>query len=196
MISFRKYGSILLGAGILAFGIYNIHARCEISEGGVLGISLLLYHWLGISPGISNPVMDCIAILIGARLLQRGFLRDSLAASASYALCYGILERFPPLLPDLSELPAAAAAAGGLFVGVGTALIVRQGCAAGADDSLALIVHRKTGLKIAVFYLLLDSAVLLLSLSYIPVMRIGWSLLSVLVSSAVIAVLCRRSDRT
>ena len=188
----KKYGSIILGAGVLAFGLYNVHARCAISEGGVLGLSLLLYHWLGISPGISNLVMDLMAITAGTIVLKSTFLWDSIIASVCYTLWYELFEAFPPLLPDLSAWPIAAAAAGGVFVGVGTSLIVRHGCAAGADDSLALIVEARTRMKLSTFYVVSDFAVLLLSLSYIPLGRIIWSMLSVLVSSGMIELLRRR----
>lgn len=185
----RKYGSIAFGAGILAFGLYNIHARCSISEGGVLGVSLLLYRWFGISPGISGLVMDAAAITAGTVLLKKTFLFDSIAASVCYAVWYSLFEAFPPLLPDLSAWPLAAAVAGGLFVGVGTGLIVRHGCAAGADDSLALIAEARAGMRISVFYAVSDLTVLALSLSYIPFCGIGWSALGVLVSSGVIELL-------
>ena len=190
----RKYGSIVLGAGVLAFGLYNVHARCAISEGGVLGVSLLLLRWFGISPGISNLVMDLMAITAGTIVLKSTFLWDSIVASLCYTLWYALFEAFPPLLPDLAAWPAAAALAGGVFVGVGTSLIVRYGCAAGADDSLALIVQAKTRMKLSVFYVLSDFTVLLLSLTYIPAQRIVWSMLSVLVSSGMIELLRRRED--
>ena len=44
------YGIILLGSGILSFGLYNIHERTNVTEGGVLGMTLLLQHWFGFSP--------------------------------------------------------------------------------------------------------------------------------------------------
>ena len=34
------YGIILLGSGILSFGLYNIHERTGVTEGGVLGMTL------------------------------------------------------------------------------------------------------------------------------------------------------------
>ncbi|MCE5196330.1 MAG: hypothetical protein LLG09_04275 [Negativicutes bacterium] len=35
---------ILLGAATTSFGIYNIHARCGIAEGGSVGLALLTYQ--------------------------------------------------------------------------------------------------------------------------------------------------------
>ena len=36
------YLIIVLGACILSFGLYNIHERTGVTEGGVLGMTLLL----------------------------------------------------------------------------------------------------------------------------------------------------------
>ena len=193
MTHLRKYASIIAGAGILAFGLYNVHARCNLSEGGVLGLSLLLLHWLRVSPGISNLLLDAAAILAGAIVLKKSFLWDSIAASVCYTLWYILFESFPPILPDLSAWPWMAAIAGGLFVGVGTSLIVRYGCAAGADDSLALIVQAKTQIRLSFFYVISDFTVLTLSLTYIPFSRIVWSMLSVVISSFIIELL-RKKD--
>ena len=48
----------LLGSAILAFGLYNIHAFSGVTEGGQLGLSLLLQHWFHISPAITELVLD------------------------------------------------------------------------------------------------------------------------------------------
>ena len=37
-----------------AFGMYNIHALADVTEGGVFGLTLLLGHWFGLSPAISG----------------------------------------------------------------------------------------------------------------------------------------------
>ena len=195
MMNMKKYGSIIMGSAILAFGIFNIHARCDISEGGVLGLSLLLYRWFGISPGLSCLLMDCVAMAAGTMLLRSGFLWDSILSAVVYAVWYALFEQTGPMLPDLTAHPLAAAIAGGLFVGVGTALIVRYGCAAGADDTLALIAHAKAGIPLGAFYILSDVTVLGLSLTYIPLQRIAWSLLTVMVSSGIIGILCREQNR-
>ena len=40
------------------------------------------------------------------------------------------------MLPDLSAYPLAAALLGGMFVGIGVGIIVRQGGSSGGDDAL------------------------------------------------------------
>lgn len=99
---------------------------------------------------------------------------------------YKIWEQFPPMLPDLSAHPLAAAVAGGLFVGVGVGLIVRQGGSSGGDDALALVISHVTRRRLSSSYLFTDLTVLCLSLSYIPVTRIAFSLVTVTISSFLI----------
>ena len=41
----KKVILCVIGSGILAFGLYNIHALSGVTEGGVLGMTLLLNHW-------------------------------------------------------------------------------------------------------------------------------------------------------
>ena len=35
----------IFGSAFLAFGLYNVHALSGVTEGGVLGLTLLLDHW-------------------------------------------------------------------------------------------------------------------------------------------------------
>lgn len=177
------YGIILLGACILSFGLYNIHERTQVTEGGVLGMTLFLQHWFGISPSITSPIMDIACYLLAWRFLGNTFAKYALTASVAFACSHALWEQFPPLLPDLSAYPAAAALAGALFVGVGVGLVVRIGGACGGDDALALAMSHVSKWPIARCYLLTDLTVLALSLSYIPFSRIVYSLITVTLSS-------------
>ena len=180
------YGIILLGSAILSFGLYNIHERTQVTEGGVLGMTLFLQHWLGLSPAITSPVMDIACYLLAWRFLGNAFARYAVTASLAFAAFHALWERFPPLLPDLSAYPVAAAVVGALFVGVGVGLVVRIGGACGGDDALALTISHLSRWPIARCYLITDLTVLALSLSYIPLSRILCSLITVTLSSFLI----------
>lgn len=181
-----QYGTIFLGAAILSFGLLNIHSQSRISEGGVLGMTLLLQYWFDISPGISGLIMDSICYFIGFKLLGKAFLINALAASASFSLCYNIYSRFDYILPNLEGNPLFAAVLGGVFVGVGVGLIVLKGGASGGDDALALILSKFTKCKLSRAYFATDFVVLLLSASYIPFKNILCSLVTVSISSFMI----------
>lgn len=177
---------VLLGAAIASFGIYNIHRRTGVTEGGVLGLLLLAEHWLGIPSSLCSLLLDLACYALALRSLGWSFLRWSAVATVGMSAFFRLWESFPPMLPDLSAHPLAAALLGGLFVGVGVGIVVRQGGSCGGDDALALVISKATGWRLSRAYLFTDLTVLLLSLSYIPLRRIAFSLVTVTVSSLII----------
>ena len=182
-ITLRRVGLIALGAMIATFGIHNIHQQTGITEGGVIGLMLFVEHWLGISPAFITPVLDLTCYLLAFKYLGGRFIKISALSTLSVSLFYKLWEQFPPMLPDLSAHPLAAAVLGALFVGIGVGIIVRQGGSSGGDDALALTISRVTRWRLARCYLFTDLVVLMLSLSYIPVRRIAFSLVTVTLSS-------------
>lgn len=186
----------LLGSGILSFGLYHIHSFSGITEGGQLGLTLLLQHWFRISPALSGLVINLLCYAIGWKTLGKPFLFYSAVASLGFSLTYWICEQFPPLWPELGSYPLLAALLGSLFVGIGCGLCVRVGGAPSGDDALALSLSRIFKTKIEYIYMIFDVAVLLLSLSYIPARRIGFSLLTVLLSSKLVGFVQRFKRKT
>ena len=73
----KHYALLLVGASILSFGLFNVHSQSGTTEGGVLGMTLLLNHWFGISPSVTGIVMDCTCYLIGWRVLGNSFLKNA-----------------------------------------------------------------------------------------------------------------------
>lgn len=176
----------LLGSGILAFGLYHIHSVSAVTEGGVLGLSLLLDHWLELSPAISGLILNALCYLLGWKLLGKTFLAYSAIAAGGFSVFYRILECFPPLYPQIADHPLLAAVLGACFVGVGVGLCVRMGGAPTGDDALAMSLSAAMKCKIQWVYLISDLSVLALSATYIPWQRLGYSLLTVLLSGQII----------
>ena len=83
-------------------------------------------------------------------------------------------------------MPLLAAVIGAVFVGVGAGVRVRVGGAASGDDALAMSISSLTHMKIERVYLISDLVVLGLSITYIPLRRIGYSLLTVILSGQII----------
>jgi len=185
-LTIKQNTALFLGAMILAFGLFNVHNQSKITEGGVLGMTLLLQHWFGISPAVSEIVLDIICYGLGIRYLGKSFLPCAVLATGSYSLCYAIFEKIGYLLPDLSGMPILAALIGALFVGIGVGMVVRVGGAACGDDALALVLSKTLHIDISKAYLFTDMTVLLLSLSYIPLGNIACSLITVTLSSYII----------
>jgi uncharacterized membrane-anchored protein YitT (DUF2179 family) len=181
----------LLGSFILAFGLYHIHSFSGVTEGGQLGLSLLLQHWFQISPAITTAVVNAICYWIGWKMLGKSFIAHSAVATGGFSVIYWICQQFPPLWPELSAYPLVAALAGALFVGVGCGLCVRVGGAACGDDGLVMCISDRFHIKIEYVYFFFDFVILAASLSYIPLGRILYSLVTVMVSSKIIGIVQR-----
>ncbi len=180
---------IILSSAIQAFGIYNIHALSGVTEGGIFGATLLLDHWFRISPAASSLILNAVCYFLGWKTMGKSFLTRSMAASASYSAAYWICEQFPPLWPEIANHPLLAALLGALFIGIGAGLCVRCGGATCGDDALAMSIRHLTGIPVEKIYLVSDITVLLLSLSYIPLQRIAYSLLTVILSGQIIGLM-------
>lgn len=176
----------LLGSSILAFGLYNIHSFSGVTEGGVLGLTLLLYQLFGLSPAISGLILNIVCYLLGYKTLGGKFIFYSAVAGGGFSLFYAIFEQFAPIYPTIEQYPLVAAIIGALFVGIGVGLSVRAGGAPGGDDALAMSLSKIMKKGIQWIYLISDLIVLTLSLSYIPLQKIVYSLLTVVLSGQII----------
>ena len=173
-------------SAVVAFGLYNVHSFANITEGGVLGLTLLLNYWFGVSPAVTNFVISALCYALGWRLLGRTFMAYSAIATVSYSVFYALFEQFGPVWPQLANMPFVACVIGAIFVGVGCGLCVRAGGAQCGDDALAMSVSHVAGIGVQWVYLASDLLVLGLSLTYIPLGRIVYSLITVVLSGQII----------
>lgn len=185
----KRLPLLLSGSAILAFGLCHIHAHAPITEGGILGLILLLDHHLGLSPAITSIILNALCYAIGLRMLGRGFLIDSAIAAGSFSVFYALFDLLPPILAPINEIPILAALVGAMAVGLGCGLAIRAGGAPSGDDALAMAISKRLGCRISTVYLLFDLAVLLLSLTYIPLEKILYSLLTVFLSGQIVGFL-------
>ena len=163
-----------------------MHSVSGVTEGGVLGTTLLLEQWFDISPSISAFLLSVFCYMLGWKLLGKNFLIYSVVAAAGFSLGYKICEQFEPLWPELAKMPLLASVVGALFVGIGAGICVRIGGAPSGDDALAMSISHITHIKIQWVYFMCDVVVILLSMTYIPAGRIVYSLLTVVLSGQII----------
>ena len=184
-----RYCIAFLSSAFQAFGMYNIHALADVTEGGVLGLTLLLEQWFSISPAISGLILNGICYFLGWRTFGKEFIFLSIVAAGGFSAGYGICELFPPLWPEITNMPLLASLLGALFIGIGAGICVRTGGATCGDDALAMSLSKISKIDIQWIYLISDLTVLGLSLSYIPMKRIGYSLLTVILSGQIIGLI-------
>lgn len=177
---------IIIGSLIVAFAICNIHSKSHIAEGGQLGFELLLFNLFKISPSISSVIIDCISYIIAIFILGKRFFKNAIIGTLSYSIFYFIFEHsFFIYLKPIDNL-LINSIIGGILVGIGCGMVVRKCGSCGGDDSLALVLSKITKLPISICYFCMDVFVILLSLIYIDIKIIVYSLITSAISSFII----------
>lgn len=194
-ISLKSVIILICSSAVMAFALYNVHDVADVTEGGILGLDLLLDHWFGISPAYTDLFFTSLCFIFGWKTLGIDFIIYSAFSTLSFAFFYRIIEHTPRLFPDLASHPLAAALLGAVLVGISAGLSVREGGAMAGDDALAMSLHRRFGWNVSAVYLASDLIVLLLSLTYIPPKRIVFSLITVIISGQIIELITRTKKK-
>ncbi len=179
----------LLGGAILGAGLMEIHSIAHVTEGGALGLTLLLDIWFGFSPAWTSIVLNVAFYAFGIRMFGIPFIAYSLVAAGAFSGAYAFCELFPPIWPGIADLPFAAAIIGAVFVGVGVGLCVKAGGAPSGDDAFAMSMAKITKIDIQWMYMATDLAVLALSLTCIPLTNVLCSLVTVILSGQIIGLI-------
>jgi uncharacterized membrane-anchored protein YitT (DUF2179 family) len=139
---FRSYAVISLGAVIYALAFNVFYAPNDIAFGGVTGISQMINRLLGWPPiGVMIIVINIPLFILAWKLIGRHMLFGSLWAmflSSVLLDVFGSLIQFPTL-----EEPLMACIFGGVFLGVGTGLVCREGASMGGTDIASRLAKLK-----------------------------------------------------
>lgn len=195
-VSLKSCLIIFVSSVFMAFGIFNVHSISGVTEGGVLGATLLLYNWFSITPAITTIILNVICYFVGWKVLGKEFLFYSAIGTVCYSAAYALFEFIGPVFPAIAHYPIIASLTGAIFVGVGSGFCIKENCALSGDDSLAMALSHKTKIKIQWIYLISDLTILLLSLTYIPFSKIIYSLLTVVVSGQIIGFIEKPKTKT
>ena len=180
---------IVLGSCVLAFGSFNFNYQNGVTEGGVLGLLLLIKNIFDISPSVTSLIIDLSLFAFGAKFFGKKFLILSIFSSLSFSSWYKIWESIGFVVPNLTNNMLLASILAGIGVGIGIGIIIKAGGAAGGDDVIALIGAKLTSIKINHIYMITDFIVLVLSLSYLSFKEIFFSLIAVTISGKVISLM-------
>ncbi len=153
---------------------------------------LLLNHWLDISPAVLSLLLDVVCYAFAFRYVNKDFFVLSIISTISLAVFLKLWGMLNLQLFGLFSHPLIASLTGGIFIGIGVGIVIKNGGSCGGDDALALTISKAFNWRISRAYLSADTAVLLLSLSYIPVKLIAFSMLTVIVSSFLVDLIITR----
>lgn len=185
-IKFKNVVFVLLGAAIYAFGIVNFNIENDLSEGGVTGVTLILFALFHIDPGLSNIIINIPLLLIGWRLLGRNMLIYTIIGTAAFSFFMWFFLHFFMLNIPLKEDMILAVLFAGVFSGVGIGIIFRYGGTTGGSDIAARLGDRYIGWSVGKTFFIIDCAVIASSLVYLDYREAMYTLVAVFIASRVI----------
>lgn len=179
---------IVFGTAIYAFGLVYLNIANHLAEGGVTGITLIIRALFGIDPAYTTLIINIPLILIGGRILGKRSFYYTILGTVSLSVFLWIWQRVPFAINLDHDLFIVSLLAG-LFAGFGSGLVYRYGGTTGGADVIARILEQKNGFTMGKSLLIFDAIVLLMSLTYLDLKRMMYTLIVSFVFSKVVDVL-------
>jgi len=176
---------ILIGTSLYAFGLVSFNIANNLAEGGVTGITLILRALFSINPAYSTLVINIPLILIGGKILGKRSFYYTIFGTIALSAFLWFWQKFPVVINLDHDLLIASLLAG-LAAGLGSGLVYRVGGTTGGTDIIARILEKNFGVSMGRSLLIFDVIVLILSLSYIDVKRMMYTLIVSFVFSRVV----------
>ncbi|MED4206294.1 YitT family protein [Neobacillus mesonae] len=174
---------IFVGAFVFALGVNYFTIPNMLSEGGILGITIVAHYLFDWSPGVVNFVLNAVLIVVGYKFFEKRAFVYTLISIAACSLFMFLTEDVGKQLTGDTLLASVFA---GFLVGVGLGLIFRSGGTSGGTTILAQLANQYFGWSIAKAMLILDVAVVVASVFIIGLEKAMYTLLVVYIGSKAI----------
>lgn len=151
----------LLGTMTTGIAIGSFLTPNKIVGGGASGISTIVYHTIGIDPGISFFIINVLFLIAGFRVLGKSFIVKTLLGVTMLSVFTEIFT----LLPIYTDNLILAVIFGGILYGLGIGISFAAGASTGGTDIIGRIIQTKFSyMPIGRMLLIVDGIIILISL--------------------------------
>ena len=177
---------ILIGSAIMSFGLVHFNMQNSLGEGGFTGITLLIYNLTGISPSVTNILLNIPLFFVGYKLLGKRTFYYPIIGTIAVSVFIAIFEKYQLDIPLKDDLMLAALFAG-VCIGAGLGIIFRYGGTTGGVDIIARLMFKYKGWSMGRTMFMFDFCVIVLSLlTYLDYKQAMYTLVLVYIGSRVI----------
>ena len=169
---------IALGCSIYAFSLDMISIPNRLADGGISGIALLLRYWFKIDPGLSTLILNIPLLIIGYKFMGKKLLALTLWGTGCLSFFLWFWLHYSIIHLNLNHDLFISAVLAGLFSGFGIGIVFKYGGTTGGTDIIARILDLKLGIPVGRTLLALDAFVLTISLSYLDLEHMMYTLLA------------------
>ncbi|SOC36528.1 YitT family protein [Ureibacillus acetophenoni] len=131
---------VIIGGAIAAYGLESVLIPNSVSDGGVTGISIVGSQLFGIPLGILIGALNIPFIYLGYKQIGKSFAILSILGIASLSVGTSLMHHVPTIIHADTLLVTVV---GGIILGFGMGLALRNGGALDGIDMLAVLLSRK-----------------------------------------------------
>nr|WP_062105514.1 YitT family protein [Bacillus niameyensis] len=132
--------AVMIGAFITAYGLEAILIPNNVSDGGVTGLSIVGSQLFGLPLGILIAILNIPFVFLGYKQIGKSFAIYSIIGIASLAYGTSVMHHIPTIIQGDTLLVTVI---GGIIIGFGMGLALRNGGALDGIDMLAVLLSRK-----------------------------------------------------
>lgn len=147
-----RYIMMLIGATLAAIALELFLIPNTIIDGGIIGVSLLTNNLTGLNFGILIFIFNIPFLVAGYKYIGKSFVLASLFSIVALALIEPTLHDF---LPATDE-PLLATVFGGLILGIGVGIVIRNGGALDGTEILGILLSRKLPFSVGEFVMFIN----------------------------------------
>ena len=138
-ILFMIIGSILVAVGLEIFLIPN-----NIIDGGMTGISIMASYLTKVQLGVFTFLFNLPFVIIGYRQIGKTFAISTIFS----VICLSVVVTLLHPVPGITQDVLLATIFGGIIIGVGVGLIIRNGGSLDGTEIVAIILEKRTAFSI------------------------------------------------
>lgn len=131
---------VIIGAFITAYGLETVLIPNNVSDGGVTGLSIVGSKLAGLPLGLLIAVLNIPFVFLGYKQIGTSFAIYSVIGIASLAIGTLLMHHLTPIIEGDTLLITVV---GGIIIGFGMGLALRNGGALDGIDMLAVLLSRK-----------------------------------------------------
>lgn len=140
-------GAIISAAALECFLIPN-----TILDGGITGISIIIYKLFGIPLSFLILILNIPFVFIGFKNLGKNFLVRTVYSMMVFSLFLS----FFSLIPEATDEILLATVFGGALLGLGVGIVIHFGGCIDGTESVAIVISKKTNLSVGQIVLIFN----------------------------------------
>ena len=147
-----SFAMLTAGAVTAAFALEEFLVPTNVFDGGVVGVSMILAHFLPLKLGILMVIINAPFLVYGMTKLGKLFLAKAGYSMVLFSLMTAVFEPMVSATHDVF----LGAIFGGILLGVGVGLVLRGGGCLDGTEIVAVTLSRKVSFSVGQIILIMN----------------------------------------